>query len=269
MEQSKKELRIKLFSWIAVLCIAQFMVDKVIFDIPKPMMDKDIEFYQPKSDLDSNLRNMNLYIHDKDLISELSIETGQKTVNDEYIAILREYHNQMLELYNLVSSKPVLMSIEKMADNIAVSLEYTNSDQCLFIDDSKDIYNKLVQEYPTLIERLSQRPDAIMRIHKRIYSVKPERNENGEYNLDGMVERIEIIRDLMQDQYLAVRKGNTEALQEINQFLVRFDDLHAVYTRCAKNYNSEVKNMTDIRDVVSFLIFIVLTVLVYRKEILS
>lgn len=269
MEQSKKNLRIKLFSWIAALCIAQFMVDKVIFDVPKPMMDKDIEFYQPKSDLDSNLRSMNLYIHDKDLISELSINTGKKTVNDEYMVILREYHSQMLELYNLISSKPILMSIEKMVDNISTSLEYTNSDQCLLVDNSKDIYNKLVQEYPSLIERLSQRPEAIMRIHKRIYSVDLESYEAGEYNVDGMVERVEIIRDLMQDPYLAVRKDNTEALQEINQFLVRFDDLHAVYTRCAQSYNSEVKNMTDIRDVLSFLIFIVLTILIYRKEILS
>ncbi|HIF9162485.1 hypothetical protein [Photobacterium damselae] len=269
MEQSKKKLRIKLVSWIAALCIAQFMVDKVIFDIPKPMMDKDIEFYQPKSDLDSNLRNMNLYIHDKDLISDLSIETGQKIVNDKYMVTLREYHSQMLELYNLISSKPVLMSIEKMSDDIVTSLKYTNSEQCLFIDGSKDIYNKLVQEYPLLIERLSQRPGAIMRIHQRINSIKPEKDENGEHNVDGMVERLEIVRDLMQDPYLAVRKDNTEALQEINQFLVRFDNLHAIYTRCAKSYNSEVKNMTDIRDVVNFLIFIVLTIFVYRKEILS
>ncbi|GAM68675.1 hypothetical protein JCM19236_997 [Vibrio sp. JCM 19236] len=39
-----------------------------------------------------------------------------------------------------------------------------------------------------------------MRIHQRINSVKPEKNENGEYNVDGMVERLEIIRDLMQDR---------------------------------------------------------------------
>ncbi|GAM68674.1 hypothetical protein JCM19236_996 [Vibrio sp. JCM 19236] len=68
---------------------------------------------------------------------------------------------------------------------------------------------------------------------------------------------------------MAVRKDNTEALLEINQFLVHFDVLHAVYTRCAENYNNEVKNKKDIRDVVSFFIFIVLTVLTYRKEILS
>ncbi|QGS58106.1 hypothetical protein [Shewanella algae] len=269
MEQNKKKLRIKLLSWIAALCIAQLMVEKVFFDIPKPMMDKDIEFYQPKSELESNLREMNLYIHEKNLISKLSIETGEKTVNDEYMAILREYHSQMLELYNIISSKPFLMSIEKMSNSIGVSVGYTNSEQCLFINNSKEIYNRLVQEYPSLIEKLSQRPDAIMRIHQRIYSVKPEKDESGEYNVDGMIERMDIIRDLMEDPYLAVRKNNTEALQEINQFLARFDDLHAIYTRCAESYNREVKNMTGIRDVVSFLIFIVLTLLVYRKEIIS
>lgn len=218
MEPNKKKLQIKLFSWIAALSVAQFMVDKVVFDIPKPMMDKDIEFYQPKNNLDSSLLSMNLYIHDKDLISELSIETGQKKVNDKYLTILREYHNQMLELYSLISSKSILMSIEKMADNIAVSLEYTNSEQCLLIDDSKDTYTKLVQEYPSLIKRLSQRPEAILRIHQRIYSVEPGKDENGDYNVDGMIQRVDIIRDLMQNPYLAVRKDNTQALQEINHF---------------------------------------------------
>lgn len=52
MEKSKKKSRIKLLSWIAALCIAQFMTDRFFFNIPKPMMDKDIEFYQPKSDLE-------------------------------------------------------------------------------------------------------------------------------------------------------------------------------------------------------------------------
>lgn len=245
------------------------MVDKIIFYTPQPMMDKDIEFYLPKSELDSNLRTMNTYIHDKNLISKLSIESGQKNINDEYISILREYHNQMLGLYSLISAKPVMMSIEKMGDNIKTSLEYTNSEKCLLINDSKDTYDNLIKNFPPIMETLSQRPNAIMRIHQRIYNVKPEKNKNGEYNVDGMVERIDIIRDLMHDPYLAVRKDNAEALQEINQFLVNFDALHAVYTSCAESYNSKVKNITDIRDVVSFIIFIILTILIYHKEILS
>lgn len=245
------------------------MVDKIIFHTPQTMMDKDIDFYLPKSGLDSNLRNMNIYIHDKNLISKLSIELGQKNINDEYISILREYHNQMLELYSLIYAKPVIMSIEKMGNNIKKSLEYTNSEKCLLINDSMETYDNLIKDFPQIMKALSQRPNAIRRIHQRIYNVKPEKNKNGEYNVDGMIERIEIIRDLMHDPYLAVRKDNTEALQEINQFLVNFDALHAIYVNCAESYNSKVQNITDIRDVVSFVIFIILTLLIYSKEILS
>ncbi|MCF5763038.1 hypothetical protein K3H47_03600 [Aeromonas veronii] len=269
MERSKKKSRIKLLSWIAALCIAQFMTDRFFFNIPKPMMDKDIEFYQPKSDLEKNLRDMNIYIHDKNLISQLSIETGQKSVDDTYMFTLREYHAQMLELYRMILSKPVAMSINKMNENIAISIKYTNSDQCIMVDNSNKTFDNLINEYPSLIERLNQRPEAIIKIHQRIYNVMPMKDEHGNYNADGLIERIEIIRDLMQDPYLSVRKDNTEALQEINQFLALFDDLHTVYTRCAENYNNKIKNMEEYRDVASFILFILLTFFIYCKEILN
>ena len=73
----------------------------------------------------------------------------------------------------------------------------------------------------------------------------------------------------MQDPYLSVRKDNTEALQEINQFLALFDDLHTVYTRCAENYNNKIKNMEEYRDVANFILFILLTFFIYSKEILN
>ncbi|WAF69199.1 hypothetical protein NRK98_03895 [Aeromonas dhakensis] len=269
MEKSKKKSRIKLLSWIAALCIAQFMTDRFFFNIPKPMMDKDIEFYQPKSDLEKNLRDMNIYIHDKNLISQLSIETGQKSVDDTYMFILREYHAQMLELYRMILSKPVAMSINKMIENIAISIKYTNSDQCIMVGNSNETFDNLINEYPSLIERLNQRPEAIIKIHQRIYNVMPMKDEHENYNTDGLIERIEIIRDLMQDPYLSVRKDNTEALQEINQFLALFDDLHTVYTRCAENYNNKIKNMEEYRDVASFILFILLTFFIYCKEILN
>ena len=211
------KLKIRFLSWIAALTIMHLMVEKVFFEIPKPMMDKDIEFYQPKSEAESSLREMNLYIHDKNLITELTIETGKKKVDDDYMVVLREYHNQMLELYRIISSKTLAMSINKMSENIDISRKYTGSDQCLIIDGTQDVYNKLIVEYPPLINKINERPQAILNIHKRIFNIAPEEDANGEFNVDGAIERIDIIRELMDDPYLSVRKNNTAALLEINE----------------------------------------------------
>lgn len=267
--KTKKIKLIKIFVWITILTIVQLAVDKIFFDIPKLMMDKDIEFYQPKNEADSSLREMNLYMHDKNLISQLSIQTGKKTIDDSYMSVLRDYHSQMLELYKIVISKPILMSIDKMSENIEIARKYTNSDQCLFIDGSQDTYNLLVKEYAPLIKKINRRPEAILNIHKRILGVPPEKDENGDFSVEGAIERLDITVKLMEDPYLAVRKDNTKALHEINQFMMNFDRLHSIYRQCAQSYNQKVSKLTGYKDTISYLIFLVLTVLVYRKEMLN
>ena len=267
--KTKKIKLIKIFNWIAILTIAHFAVDKILFGIPKPMMDKDIEFYQPKSEADSSLREMNLYMHDKNLISELSIQTGKKTIDDSYMSLLRDYHRQMLELYKIIISKPILMSIDKMSENIEIARKYTNSDQCLLIDGSQDTFNLIAKEYTPLIKKINERPTAIINIHKRILDVPPEKDENGDFSVEGAIERLDIIVKLMEDPYISVRKDNTEALLEINQFMMNFDRLHSIYLQCAQSYNEKVTDLTGYKDAISYLIFLVLTVLVYSKEMLN
>ncbi|GEM_PF-2080184 len=269
MRDTKKGTKIKLASWIAALAISQVCFDKLVFDIPTPMLVKDIELYQPRSALESSLRQMNLYIHDKNLIADLSIQTGKKTINEEYIKTLKEYHSQILQLYKIVSSKAIWMAIEKMGDDIITSINYTKSNQCLLIDGTKNTYDKLVSDLPLLIEKLKQRPGAIIQIQKRINNASPSHDELGQISVDAVVEKLNIVTDLMEDPFLAVRKENTEALKEINNFLYLFDDLYEIHSSCAVSYNEAIKNSIFIKEIVNYLLFILLTILIYRKELIN
>lgn len=261
--------RVKIIVWISVLAIGQKMIDSLIFDIPKSIEDNDISYYQPRSELQQNLSELNKHIHEENLVHEISLITGEKTVNDDYMITLREYHSQILGLYTLINSKPVQMSINKMSAHIIKSIKYINSPQCLFVNDSKDTYSRLIETFPSLMESLSKRDDAIYDIHKRISNVKPEFDENGKQDAEALIERVDILNDLFKNPYLGVREGHFDVINEIDLFLLEFDNLHAIYMNCAESFNSEVKESNEYKKYISFIFFLIITLLIYHKEILN
>lgn len=261
--------KIKLAAWLAALAIGQQTLDLLVFEVPKPLADNDISFYQPRSDLQHSLSQINKGIREKKLSEELTIQTGEKSINDEYLSKLRNYHSQLLEMYSLILSKPVGMSVEKMFHNIVRSLEYTNSTQCLLIDGKKDEYTKLFDGFSTTVENIGSRRESILKIHSRIFSVMPELDENGEQSAEAIIERVEIINDLVKDPYLGIGTGHSVLIDEIDIFLSEFDSLHNIYMNCAREYNERVADDSRLKKYISYLFFLIVTILMYWKELLG
>ncbi|MCG6461486.1 hypothetical protein K6U44_13690 [Vibrio parahaemolyticus] len=258
-----------LLSWIFALGISQELVDKVLFWNPGKIEYLEVELYQPRADLQYRLSELLKYISQQELYSKLHIEGQERNFNDEYVHYLLKYHNLILQLYELTWSRDIGMAIDKMSQDISKSIDFTRETRCVDGDEYSMSISEIHATFPELLKRLRQRYDYIKDYDKRLLAAKPDRDEEGNYDSDAVLYKVELIQELFSEPYLFVRTRNVDPLREFHQFMDGFDAIHSVYSNCTKVYNAKISEQEAVKKLVNLVIFIFITFLLYWKEMLQ
>ncbi|MCG6214709.1 hypothetical protein [Vibrio furnissii] len=189
--------------WIAVLAIAFLLVDKVIYKDLGNIEYKEIELYEPRENLEYRLTELFRVIRDKKYYEKLNIENQKQTIDEDYISTLLIYHNDMLGLYELTRSKDIALSLEYMSKELEKTFTKMNDASCAYNTDYGD-FRTAQKELPLLLEKLTVKQQNLINFGKSIRAAKPDYDQNGEYDTEAVINKIELIKKLMEDPYLFV-----------------------------------------------------------------
>ncbi|MDT4861038.1 hypothetical protein FQZ97_956280 [compost metagenome] len=100
-------------------------------------------------------------------------------------------------------------------------------------------------------------------------AAKPSHNEKGELDVQAEAEKILLIGELASKPYLFVnQKLSEDPLTDIPKLLGYYRTIHLGYIQCLEAYAVESKNNEDHKLIWQVLSFLLLTVLLYGKDLL-
>jgi len=259
--------KIKVVLWITVVGILQFSVEKLLFqDPPKPKYT-EIELYKPRAELEYRLSSLLRHINDSNYYQNLSIETGGKTLDYNYVNTLIKYHGEILQLYEMSRSKEMLLSFEAMGKELIRILDFNGNDSCLSGQAYGD-FKSTAGETALIMKKLVDKETNIRDFDQRFLSVKPDRDENGGFNTEAATEKLLLIKELMSNPYLFIRMKEVDPFNDFRVYMDHFDVMHNAYQSCAESYSKKVKDRSEMKLIIQFLLFFSLTLGLYRKELL-
>ncbi len=253
--------------WIAILAIAFLLVDKVIYKDLSNIEYKEIELYEPRANLEYRLTALFRDIRDKKYYEELNIENQKQTIDGEYISTLLTYHNDVIGLYELTRSKDIALSLEYISKELEKIFTKMNDASCAYNADYGD-FKTAQKELPILLEKLTAKQNNLIEFGKSIRAAKPDYDQNGKYDTEAVIKKIEVLNKLMTDPYLFVRFNKVDPFKDFNLFMDNFDGLHGAYKSCTHHYAKEIAVQKNWKLFWQFLISILITVIVYRRDIL-
>jgi hypothetical protein len=259
--------KIQFSIWIALLGVAFLIVDKVIYKDLGNIEYKEIELYEPRANLEYRLTALFRDIRDKKYYEELNIENQKQTIDGEYVTTLLKYHNDVLGLYELTRSKEIALSLEYMSKELEKIFTKMNDASCAYNTDYGD-FKTAQKELPLLLDKLTAKQQNLIKFGKSIRAAKPDYDQNGEYDTEAVINKIELINKLTIDPYLFVRFKKEDPFKDFNLFMDNFDGLHGAYKSCTLHYANDIEAQKNWKLFWQFLISILITVIVYRRDIL-
>ena len=253
--------------WIAVLGIAFLLIDKVIYKDLGNIKYKEIELYEPRANLEYRLTALFRDIRDNKYYERLNIDNQKQTIDGEYVSTLLTYHNDVLGLYELTRSKDIALSLEYMSKELKNIFTKTNDASCAYNTDYGD-FKTAQKELPLLLKKLKVKQQNLINFDKSIKAANPDYDQNGEYDTEAVLNKIDLVKKLMEDPYLFVRFKKEDPFKDFNLFMDNFDGLHGAYKSCTLQYAKEIELQKNWKLFWQFLISILITVVVYRRDIL-
>ncbi|WP_322843913.1 hypothetical protein [Pseudomonas sp. B33.4] len=258
--------KIMLCSWVAAISIAQVLIDKVFFPENEKIGRRESELYQPMSELQYKQQQVIRIIRDREYINQLDPGFGQKTVDQKYMNTLLDYHREMVNLYDITTSKTLLFSISEMATDVAKM----SKDFGLCIQESqREEFFKATMEIIPLTEKMLQTKSKIIDFDTRVRAAEPDRDAQGNLVVEAASKHLKMIIEFMKDPDLLIRVNKEETpLNDIDKFVEYYNVIHLGYGDCTRAYSEESENSANYKLFYQIIIFLLLTYVIYRKDML-
>jgi hypothetical protein len=92
----------RLATWIMILGLTQYMVDKFMFPLAGASLPTDFyQLYEPRRKLEQELAASGDALRSRNLYKRLAFTSAPKTINIEYIEDLLAYHEGILNVFHI------------------------------------------------------------------------------------------------------------------------------------------------------------------------
>lgn len=259
--------KVVLCVWIAVISIVQLLIDKVFFPENEKFERRESELYQPMSELQYKQQQVIREIRDKNYLSQLSPDFGKQTVDQKYMDTLLNYHREMINLYEITTSRTLLFAIAEMSSDVAKMS--TNTNEFCIKGEQKDEFLKATNAIIPLAEKMLATKTRMLDFDARVRAAKPDHDEKGNMVVEEAAEHLKMIFELMKEPDLLVRfKADESPLQDIDKFVGYYNVIHLAYGECSRVYQDKNDSSENWKLFWQILSFLLLTVGVYKKDLL-
>lgn len=260
--------KVLLCTWVAVISIFQFMVDKLLFPEGEKIQHRGLEIYKPRSDFGSSVDEILSNIRSKDYYAKLTLKGESTSIDKEYIDNLIEYHREIIRLYNHAGSIDLWLAVGLMGEDLGEIFKVVDPSSCM-PKETGDSFIKATAEIFPLLESMMSTKEKIIEMDGRVIGAMPIKDERGNYSSEAIIEQAQILIDLMSDSRYFVRiKDGENPAADFFKLKANFDTIYAVYNSCSSVYAEKMDDRAGYKLVLQVLVFLLLTVVIYRKELL-
>lgn len=259
--------KLLLCGWVAVISIAQLFIDKVVFPEGEKFQRRESELYQPMSELQYKQQQVIRVIRERNYFNQLDTAQGERTIDQNYINTLLDFHREIVNLYEITTSKTLLFAISEMATDVGKMTEGMNA---ICVDEShREEFFKATTGFIPLTQKMIDTRFKILDFDARVRSAKPDRDEKGVMVVEAASDHIKLILEMMQEPDLLVRFKDTEnPLHDIDKFVQYYNIIHLGYGECTQAYAAKVESYEDHKLFWQVVVFLLLTFVMYRKDLL-